>query len=275
MQQVLDLSDFLRSTELIDPAVRAYMAEGQTETYESFDDFNLIAFDWYDLQQPAVPPAQMLIYQSAEHLLILCENADARAAAERAFQADASNTRGLALFFNNLLRGSTKKLEQLENELSELDDDVADGTEDGLIERLLDMRNRLIRVKKYFDQLEFLFEEICDNDNGVIENEHMRDFEILRNRAIRLRSQSQTLRETLNQVRDSYQAQIGIEQNHLMKVFTMVTSIFLPLTLIVGWYGMNLQMPEFGWKHGYAFVIVVMALVCAIWYIVFKKKKWL
>ena len=43
-----------------------------------------------------------------------------------------------------------------------------------------------------------------------------------------------------------YQAQIDIEQNNLMKFFTVVTSIFAPLTLITGWYGMNLKLPELG-----------------------------
>jgi magnesium transporter len=81
--------------------------------------------------------------------------------------------------------------------------------------------------------------------------------------------------EYINQVRESYQAQIGIEQNNVMKVFTMVTSIFLPLTLIAGWYGMNLQMPEFKWKYGYLFIIATCFLVSIIWFVWFKKKKWL
>jgi len=80
--------------------------------------------------------------------------------------------------------------------------------------------------------------------------------------------------EYIHQVRESYQSQIEIEQNNLMKVFTMVTSIFLPLTLIVGWYGMNFQMPELKWRYGYPFLIAVCILVSAIWYIIFKKKKW-
>lgn len=63
-------------------------------------------------------------------------------------------------------------------------------------------------------------------------------------------------------------------ENLESKVFTMVTSIFLPLTLIAGWYGMNLNMPEFGWKYGYLFVAGLCVLVVIVWLIVFKKKKW-
>ena len=61
-----------------------------------------------------------------------------------------------------------------------------------------------------------------------------------------------------------------------MKYFTLMTSLFLPLTLIVGWYGMNFtSMPEISWKYGYFYVIILSLLssVVCIWW--FKKKKWL
>jgi magnesium transporter len=59
-----------------------------------------------------------------------------------------------------------------------------------------------------------------------------------------------------------------------MKTFTVMTSIFLPLTLIVGWYGMNLKIPEYDWDYGYPFVIAISIVVAVITLIYFKKKKW-
>ena len=82
------------------------------------------------------------------------------------------------------------------------------------------------------------------------------------------------LQEYIEQVREAYQSQIDIEQNNIMKVFTVVTSIFLPLTLIAGWYGMNLQMPEFHWAWGYPFVIAVSLSVVVALIVIFKRKKW-
>jgi magnesium transporter len=61
-----------------------------------------------------------------------------------------------------------------------------------------------------------------------------------------------------------------------MKLFTVVTTIFLPLTLIVGWYGMNFTtMPELGWSFGYVYVILLSIIVAIICYIFFKKKKFM
>ena len=60
-----------------------------------------------------------------------------------------------------------------------------------------------------------------------------------------------------------------------MKVFTVVTTIFLPLSLLAGWYGMNFRMPELTWKYGYPLVILISAGI-VVWLIVyFKRKKWL
>ena len=78
------------------------------------------------------------------------------------------------------------------------------------------------------------------------------------------------------QLRDLYKAHIDIKQNRIMTVLTVVTTIFMPLTLIVGWYGMNFRfMPELKWKWGYPVVITISVLIVSgsLWF--FKKKKWL
>ena len=67
-----------------------------------------------------------------------------------------------------------------------------------------------------------------------------------------------------------------LQQNQVMSILTVVTTIFLPLTLIAGWYGMNFpNMPEFGWKYAYPAVIIVSILVIILEIIYFKKKKML
>ena len=152
--------------------------------------------------------------------------------------------------------------------------EVIDGKEKDAREQIVDLRYEILRLKKYYEQFELVFDELCDNDNGLISEKFINYFEVLRNRNDRIISSVMNLREFVVQVRESYQAQIDIEQNRLMKVFTLVTSIFLPLTLIAGWYGMNLQMPEFDWEYSYPVVVGICILVCMIWFIIFKKKGW-
>ncbi len=78
------------------------------------------------------------------------------------------------------------------------------------------------------------------------------------------------------QVRDLHNTQLEVRQNKTMTLLTVITTIFMPLTLIAGWYGMNFRyMPELGWRFGYlaVFVLSVAVIVCCL--ILFKKKKWL
>ena len=84
------------------------------------------------------------------------------------------------------------------------------------------------------------------------------------------------LREYSLQISDAYQTQIDIRQNVVMKVLTVVTAIFLPLTLIAGWYGMNFDyMPELRWDYGYLYVFIlsIMVVIGCLW--IFKRKKFL
>ena len=66
-----------------------------------------------------------------------------------------------------------------------------------------------------------------------------------------LKNETERLREYAMQVSGEYQSQVDIAQNRVMQLLTIVTTIFLPLSLIVGWYGMNFDMPELSWEYGY------------------------
>ena len=81
------------------------------------------------------------------------------------------------------------------------------------------------------------------------------------------------LREYASQISTEYQAQIDIAQNRIMKTLTIVTTVFLPLSLIAGWYGMNFAyMPELHWTFGYPAVILLSAVVVCICLYFFKRR---
>lgn len=274
MQKVIYRNEIENYTEQMESVVVKYIEDSPIETFEGFDTFSIIAFDWYDIKDIDADPSQMLIYFDADDLFIICENEASYQAAKKYFVSAPTNERAMYAFFKNLFKGDSKYLEEVEDRISTLDDLVIHGDEDNVREKIVDIRYEVLRLKKYYEQFEEIFDELCDNDNELLSEEFLKYFAILNNRSGRLTSQVMNLREYIVQVRESYQAQIDIEQNRLMKVFTLMTSIFLPLTLIAGWYGMNLQMPEYSWSFGYPIVIFACVLVCIIWAIVFKKKGW-
>ena len=134
----------------------------------------------------------------------------------------------------------------------------------------------MLRLKRYYEQLNFIFDEMTVNDNQLFSKDGVRRLMTLRNRTDRYLSAVKNLQEMVSQLREAYQSQLSIEQNDLMKIFTVVTVIFLPLSLLVGWYGMNFSyMPELGWKYGYPVIILVSVVIAVTLIWKFKKKKWL
>ena len=78
------------------------------------------------------------------------------------------------------------------------------------------------------------------------------------------------------QVKDAYQSRLDARQNRSMQFLTIISTIFLPLTLITSWYGMNFaHMPELDPHWAYPLLIVVVAGICVGLYRLFKRARWL
>ena len=121
-----------------------------------------------------------------------------------------------------------------------------------------------------------LGQELEENENNFFRQENLRYFRLFLNRIARLHDNSTSLRDYTMQLRDLYKAHIDIKQNRIMTVLTVVTTIFMPLTLIAGWYGMNFRyMPELEWKWSYPVVIGASIAIAAGSLLFYKKIKWL
>lgn len=251
-----------------------HLKRGQVERFESLDDACLISFDWYDIFDHTLSPSQLIIYFSSEQLFFVCETQALFDKVTGLVREQPENEKTLATFFSELMKPDMDYLESVEDEIAEMENNLLINSKTECAHAIVRFRKRLIRLKKYYEQLNTIFENITENENELITHANLKYFIVLDNRVDRLFSTVLNLRDFVTQVREAYQAQIDIEQNAIMKIFTVITSIFLPLTLIVGWYGMNLQMPEFSWRLGYLFVILLSVCVCLLCIALFKRKKW-
>ena len=282
MQSVLPISQLEDMASFMDAKVLNHIHEGQSEAFEGFENFDIIAFDWYDIHSRRGTASQMLLYLDREDLFIFCEDAPAISRAQAIFQelkaaeAGLSNEQLLYRFFSRLIKGDMTHLDQLEAEISDGENAVLSGRPQPYLEQISSWRQELLRLKRYYEQLVSIFDELSDNDNHLLGGAVVRRMAVLGNRTQRYLNSVQNLRESVAQLREAYQSQLSIQQNDLMKIFTVVTVIFLPLTLLVGWYGMNFSnMPELHWRYGYPAVILasVAVVIWLIWY--FRKKRWL
>jgi len=86
----------------------------------------------------------------------------------------------------------------------------------------------------------------------------------------------ETIRDMVSGMLDIYLSSISNRLNAVMKVLTIIATVFMPLTFIAGLYGMNFKhMPELEWPWGYPMVLMIMLAVGSSMLIYFKKKKWL
>ena len=179
-------------------------------------------------------------------------------------------------FLDQIVIDDLRLMEKYERELDGIEKKIMEGDEKFPSSRLNDIRNDIRDLRIHYEQLMDLAQELEENENNFFKQENIRYYRLFLNRIARLHDNSTSLRDYTMQLRDLYKAHIDIKQNRIMTVLTVVTTIFMPLTLIVGWYGMNFRfMPELEWRWGYPAVIAVCLLIAAGSLLFFKKKKWL
>ena len=163
----------------------------------------------------------------------------------------------------------------MEQEITSLEDEILLNRQKvDYVRRIIVLRKRLMVLRRYYEQLLDVFSYIDGNENGLFEKRSLRAFRILAGKADRLYHNVLGLRDYVTQIREAYQAEVDINLNTTMKIFTVITAIFLPLTLVAGWYGMNFNMPEYQSPYGYPIVIAVSLIVVAACLLFFKKRKW-
>lgn len=181
----------------------------------------------------------------------------------------------LYLLLDKLIDQDAIILDHLETEIEKLEERIIKNEPGDYIKTLIILRKQLGFLKRHYEPLIDIVTELKENDNHISIKKDTRYFKMLQNRVARLSSHILHLEDYVSQIREAYDAQVDIKLNKIMKFFTLVTSIFLPLTLIVGWYGMNFtNMPELSWRYGYIYVITlsILSIISCIYY--FKKKRW-
>ena len=167
-------------------------------------------------------------------------------------------------------------MERFESELNRIEEGILASREQEDLVRVNEIRSDLRELLVHYEQIIDLTQELEENENGFFREENLRYFHLFMNLMARRYDFASSLRDYTMQVRDLYNAQLEVKQNRIMTLLTVVTTIFMPLTLIAGWYGMNFRyMPELEWRAGYPIVIGVSVAVVVFCLIFFKKKKWL
>lgn len=250
----------------------------RTTKHENFEGFDLITVNILDFSNIEGRQGRALIYIEKRVLLFFgdhyVDTKNMLDAVVNSGRENYSKSHALFDFFSRLTIGDREYFDAVEKEILDLEMALITSKKKNCVVEIISLRKRLMTLKRYYEQWMDMLDSIIENENDIIDHKTLRAFKVLNNRIERLFKNVLNLRDYVTQVRESYQAEVDISLNSTMKVFTVVTTVFLPLTLIVGWYGMNFDMPEYSWKYGYTGLIVASVLIVLAVFAYFKKMHW-
>lgn len=144
-----------------------------------------------------------------------------------------------------------------------------------IMDDIFELRSKLVRIKGIVVPMGELVDEIEKNEQ-LIQTEHDSYYiHHIQDHIIKQINMVKHSQEITDEIRSNYESYNNYRMNRVMQMLTLVSTVFLPLTLIAGIYGMNFEyMPELKWKYGYFTVLIVMAVMLVGSMIYFKLKKW-
>lgn len=177
-------------------------------------------------------------------------------------------------FLEQIVKKDLLIMNQFDQELDSLEFEIIEHKmiENTKLNHINTIRSNIRDLRNNYEQLLDFCQVMEENENKFFKDENLRYFKLYYNKIERLKDVSSSIQEYTYQIRDLYKSQIDIKQNRIMTILTIVTTIFTPLTLITGWYGMNFKfMPELDSQYSYPILISISIIIVIIEFIFFKK----
>lgn len=172
--------------------------------------------------------------------------------------------------------------DHLEGMIEDLEKKIMNDPKDSIINELQSLQKDIIFIRKCVAPLREEVSAIAKSKSDYIDRVTVKYFRDLYDHVVHVLESLDSSRDMLNNLFDMYHNVQGMRMNQIMKLLTLVSSIFIPLTFIAGIYGMNfnpeaspLSMPELNWEYGYLIVWGTMITIVVLMLLYFKKRKWL
>ncbi|WP_106063986.1 magnesium transporter CorA family protein [Clostridium liquoris] len=166
-------------------------------------------------------------------------------------------------------------ISELEAEADKIEIRVLKNPRHEQLNELINLRRQVYKIRKYLNPLRYIGDSLISNDNSMIDDGFIDHFKSLNNKIDKLMMALESLVGDLALAREAFESEIANKTNELMKIFTIIATISLPLNLITSIYGMNVKhIPFMHLEYGYYYVIIMMISI-SLWLIwLFRRKKW-
>ncbi|MBE0501626.1 MAG: magnesium/cobalt transporter CorA [Desulfuromonadales bacterium] len=166
-------------------------------------------------------------------------------------------------------------LETIGDHLTQLEQDLIDNPSQDCLKRIYTFKTELLQVRKAIWPLREVISEMRREESLHIDPTTQVFLRDLYDHTIQVVETVEIFRDTVSGLLDLYMSSASNRMNEVMKILTIMASIFIPLTFIAGVYGMNFEvMPELKWRFGYAGIWTVMITIFVGMVTYFKRKRW-
>jgi len=166
--------------------------------------------------------------------------------------------------------------DRIEARIEKLEEDILMHTKKSHLNEIIGLRSEILWLKKVLGPQKEVINTLNKKDLRLIDDQLQKYFSDIYENAVKISETFETYRDLMGNLREAYQSSIANRANEIMRVFTAITTVFMPLTVITGIYGMNFDdMPELHWKYSYYAVIGLMVTLGLTMFFIFRKKDWI
>lgn len=182
----------------------------------------------------------------------------------------------LSVLLNSVMANYIQIVSSIDDDLEDLEEELLNITNAKDIgAQIQSLRRQYLQIKKAIVPLKEQYVKLLRSDSLLVHKANRAFFNDVNDHLQFVLQTIEICRETLSSLVDLYISNNDLKMNDIMKRLTVVSTIFIPLTFLVGVWGMNFDfMPELNWKHGYLFAWLLMAVIGGAVYLFFKRKKW-
>ncbi|MCF7798527.1 magnesium/cobalt transporter CorA [Candidatus Woesearchaeota archaeon] len=167
-------------------------------------------------------------------------------------------------------------LELLGQRIEELETEILKEPTQAVFEKVHHLRRELVKIRRAVWPLREVVSQFHKSESKLIDKSTAMYIRDLYDHTIQVIDTTENFREMSSSLVDMYMTGVSNKMNEVMKVLTIIATIFIPLTFVAGLYGMNFNfMPELGWHYGYFATLGVMVIVAIAMIRYFRKKAWM
>ncbi|HUU52612.1 MAG TPA: magnesium/cobalt transporter CorA [Candidatus Heimdallarchaeota archaeon] len=167
-------------------------------------------------------------------------------------------------------------LEKTGERIEELEESLTTNAKPETMQEIHRLKREMLYLRKSIWPLRESISGLEKSESVLIKKSTLKYLRDVYDHTIQIIDTVETFRDMLSGMHDIYLSSISNRMNEIMKVLTIIATIFIPLTFVAGIYGMNFKfMPELDWRWGYPALWLVVVTIVVIMIIFFKRKKWL